>query len=226
MFLDADDFLPEGSIEALMSATLENNANITEGGFTRCDLSGKALSEDLHKSGKLDLRCDMYGFACMKVFKAELFDSVSFPLGYLYEDSIMSQIVYPLCEKQGCTAWGLSKSVYNYSVNPDGITGSSPARPKSTDSLWITLQLFRDRQTLGLEKDQSYYEYLLHMLVLSYRRAEKQGEEIKKAMFVLWKDFFEKEFSAFATKDKKYETLQQALRRGNYPLYSAACQLI
>ena len=67
--------------------------------------------------------------------------------------------------------------------------------------------------------EQDYYELLEVSKTAS-------GEEIKKAMFVLWKDFFEKEFSAFATKDKKYETLQQALCWGNYPLYSAACRLI
>lgn len=225
MFLDSDDFLTEGSIEALMSAAKESRALITEGGFIRCDLSGRKLSVDNHKSGRLDPRRDLYGFACMKLFRAEVFERICFPLNYLYEDSIMSQLVYPLCQAKGELAFGVSDYVYNYSVNPNGITGSSKARPKSIDSLWVSLQLYRDRQKLGLENDQAYYEYILNMLLLSYRRAQDQSEETKKAMFVVWKDFIDKEFSAFKTENSKHKILEQAVREENFPLYKAACEL-
>lgn len=226
MFLDSDDTLCPGAIEALMRLVCSEDIAIAEGGFNSVDIEGNILSRHRHEAGNLDIRRDLRGYPWGKIFKASLFDGIQLPEGYWYEDSLMAQIIYPLAQKLGLKALGVKDSVYNYTVNPQGISRTGRQSPKSTDSLWITLQLFKDRQKLGLEKDQGYYEYLLHMLVLSYRRAERQGEEIKKAMFILWKDFFEKEFSGFATKNKKYETLQQALRQGNYPLYSAACRLI
>ena len=226
MFLDSDDILPPGSVDALIRCALENNAHITEGAFAQCDLDGNILKQEKHKSGLLEPQKELYGFACMKVFKAEIFSKLRFSFGYLYEDSIMSQIVYPLAKKNSWSAYGIEQNVYCYSVNPKGITSSSRAKPKSIDSLWITLQLYKDRQALGLENDSAYYNYILSMLVLSYRRAEAQSEQTKKAMFVLWKDFIDKEFSGFDTENKKYSILQQAVREENYPLYKAACMLI
>lgn len=231
MFLDSDDFLPPGSIEALLQAVAENSTHniyiyISEGAFAQCDTAGKQLSLNAHKSGRLDPRSGLYGFACMKVFRAELFEQLCFPQGYLYEDSIMAQIIYPLCEKRGYTAWGVADCVYNYTVNPAGITASSRSRPKSIDSLWITLALYKDRQKLGLVNDQAYYEYILSMLILSYRRTGAQSEDIKKAMFVVWKDFLEREFSDFRTENSKHKILEQAVRERNFPLYRAACELI
>ena len=45
-------------------------------------------------------------------------------------------------------------------------------------------------------------------------------------MFVIWKDFLEKEFSGFDTEDKNKKILQQAVRESNFKLYSLACKLI
>lgn len=226
MFLDSDDYLVQGSIELLMNGAIENDAAICEGAYVICNTEGEALSSTAHKAGTADPRRDLYGFACMKVFSAELFDSVCFPLSYLYEDSIMAQIIYPLSQSRGLKSYGITEPVYNYTVNPKGISHTGRTRPKCIDSLWITLQLHKDREKLGLEKDQDYYEYILNMITLSYRRAENQSEDVKKAMLVIWREFLEKEFSDFETTRRNEAILQQAVRSGNFSLYCAACKLI
>ena len=225
-FLDSDDSLPADAIEALMNAAKENNAALAEGSFNTTDTDGKILSHVDHAEGLLNPCKDFYGFTCMKVIHRSLIGPICFPEGYWYEDSIMAQIIYPLAQKRKLSARGISDSVYNYTVNPSGISHTGRSSPKSIDSLWITLQLYKDRQTLGLENDQTYYEYILRMLVLSYRRAEAQSMEVKKAMFVLWKDFIDKEFSEFETTDSKHKILQQAVREGNFRLFCAVCSLI
>lgn len=225
MFLDSDDSLCPGAIEALMRE-LEHGAAIVEGGFNSVDPDGKVLSVKAHKEGELKLRHDLEGFPWAKVYDSTLFDGICLPEGYWYEDSLMAQIIYPMAESQGLSAWGVNQSVYNYTINPAGITANSRKRPKCIDSLWITLQLHKDREKLGLEKDQAYYEYILNMITLSYRRTENQSEDVKKAMFVMWREFLEKEFSCFETTRRNKATLQQAVRSGNYALYSAACKLI
>lgn len=225
MFLDSDDSLCPGAIEALIQG-IHEDAAITEGGFNIVDPEGKIMGSRLHKEGPLDLLSDLEGFPWAKVFRRSLFEGICLPEGYWYEDSLMIQVIYPLSQSRGYKALGVRQAVYNYTMNPAGITANSRKRPKAIDSLWITLQLHKDRQKLGLENDQSYYEYILNMISISYRRAENQGEDVKKAMFVVWKDFLEKEFSGFDTVNKNKKILQQAVLEGNFKLYSLACKLI
>lgn len=226
MFLDSDDSLVDGSIQAMMACAHKNSAVLVEGAYNTINTVGKICSSVSHKSGILDCRKDFYGFAAMKIISHELVKAIQFPKDYWYEDSIMAQIIYPLAQNSGFKSYGVAEPVYNYTINPAGITANSRKRPKCIDSLWITLQLYKDRQKLGLENDQAYYEYILSMIVLSYRRAEYQSEDVKKAMFVIWKDFLEKEFSGFDTDDAKKKILQQAVLVGNFKLYTLACKLI
>jgi len=184
------------------------------------------LSVRHHKEAKLDLLHELEGYPWAKVYDSSLFDGICLPEGYWYEDSLMMQLLYPLAKSRGMSAVGVNQSVYNYTINPAGVTANSRKRPKCIDSLWITLQLHKDRQTLGLEKDQCYYEYILSMILLSYRRAENQSEETKKAMLVIWQEFLRRELEGFDTKDKNYKILEQAVREANFPLYCAACKLI
>ncbi len=226
MFLDSDDTLPPGAIEALLSCAAEYSAAVVEGAFRSLSPEGKELSRSVHKAGILDARKELTGFTAMKIIAAELMDGICFPEGCWYEDSIMAQIIYPLCESRGLRACGVSDSVYNYTVNPGGISATGRKSPKSIDSLYVTLGLYKDRQRLGLEKDQAYYDYILSMVRLSFLRCENQSVEVKKAMFVVWRDFLQKEFEGFDSEDKGKRTIQQALRCGNFPLYCATCKLI
>jgi len=226
MFLDSDDSLPAGALQALLSCAFENGAALVEGAYNTTDTEGRMLSSIAHKSGCLDCRNDFFGFTGMKIISAGLMKELQFPEGYWYEDSIMAQIIYPLAERSGCKSYGISAPVYNYTINPKGISHSGRQSPKSIDSLWITMQLYKDREKLGLEKDQKYYEYILRMIVLSYRRAENQSEETKRAMLVLWQDFLGRNMGGFESNDKNLKILEQAVRAGNFRLYSAACRLI
>ena len=224
MFLDSDDTLCPGAVEALMRL-VSSGADIAEGAFNTVDLSGKVLSPGIHKAGLVNPRQDMSGYFWAKVFRSELFDGVRLPLDYWYEDSLMAQIIYPLAERRGFIASGYEKAVYNYTVNPSGISASGRKRPKCIDSLWITLQLYKDRCSLGLENDQLYYEYILNMLRLTYLRCEMLPSEAKLAIFAIWKDFLESNFSGFQSEISSRKVLEQAVRTGNYKLYSLACRL-
>lgn len=225
MFLDSDDSLCPGAVEALMQGIREGAA-ITEGGFRSLAPEGKQLSVKAHKAGPLNVRRDFEGFPWGKIYHRSLFEGICLPEGYWYEDSLLAQIIYPLAESRGLKALGVNRSVYNYTINPAGITASSRKRPKCIDSLWITLSLFADRERLGLEKDQAYFEYILGMIALSFRRAQEQSEDVKKAMLSLWQDFLRREFSGFEGGNHKKKILQQAVISGNYHLYCLACKLI
>lgn len=224
-FLDSDDLLSPGALEALFVSVREHGAALAEGAYAVISPEGKLLELRAHKGGPLDPRADCYGFAWGKLIAAELFRDLCFPEGYLFEDSLQSQILYPRLECRGLVACGLSRETLRYRQNPHGIVHSSQGSPKSLDSLWITLSLYRDRQRLGLENDQRYYEYLLNMLVMTRRRTEALGDEVGRAVFVLSREFLLREFAAFGTERSAYRMLEDAVRAGDYGRYRLFCSL-
>ena len=122
-------------------------------------------------------------------------------------------------------AAGVGSPIIKYRVNPSGISRKSRGSVKSIDSLWITLSLHEDRKKLGIENTQEYYEYILDMLVLTFRRTEQRDEETKKAIFVMWLDFLGREFEDFSSVDPLSRKLERAVRHGDYPAYALFCKL-
>ena len=159
-----------------------------------------------------------------KLINTRLFRDLCFPEGYLFEDSLQAQILYPRLEKDGLIACGLSQETVRYRQNPLGIVRSSHGNPKSLDSLWITLALRQDRLRLGYADDQPYYEYLLDMLPLTWRRTEALGDEVGRAVFSLQRELL-KDFSAFHTERPAYRVLEQAVQAGDYGRYRLFCSL-
>lgn len=219
MFVDADDMLAENAIESLLSFAYEVKADIVQGGYTVVSSEGHRLHAISQKSGKLSE--GIYGYPWGKVYKTNIFNSIIFPEKYWFEDSIIRQLV---CEISSCN-YGISNNVYFYRRNPNGITSTAVGAPKSIDSLWITLQLFEDRQKMGLHITQSYYEYILRMIKLTYNRTSKLEEQEKKAIFRVSCEFIERNFGSMTSQTSNIE-LEKALHERNYNLYQLFCKLM
>ncbi len=170
------------------------------------------------KNGKTASNEELTGFPWGKLYKSELFYNVSFPEGYWYEDSLMRQIVYPCASP----IYGVEENVYCYRQNRFGITQSGGRKKKCIDSLWVTKQLYKDRQSLGIEQDQSYYEYILRMAKLTYLRTRHMPENIKQAVFIVFSDFIGTEFQGFQT--HKNQDLEFALLNKKYRMYVKYCE--
>ena len=224
-FLDSDDLLAPGALSVLMQAAEESGASMVQGGFTAVDTQGRALFRGAHPAGVLDPRRDGNGYFWGKLFRAELFSALCMPEGYWYEDSMLAQLLYPRMALEGQSVFGVDFDAVLYRVNPQGITRQSRGKPKSLDSLYITRSLHRDRLALGLKNDQAYYEYLLHMLVLTRRRTEALGEDVGRAVFALSRAFLLREFEGFSTGRGGYRVLEQAVRGGDYGAYRLFCSL-
>ena len=224
-FLDSDDLLSPGALQALYTSVLGHGAALAEGAFAVIDPEGKFLSLTPHLDGLLNPRTDCYGYAWGKLVSAALFRDLRFPEGYLFEDSLQAQILYPRLEQLGLPACGLSRETLRYRQNPHGIVRTSRGNPKSLDSLWITLALRQDRLYLGYPDDQAYYEYLLNMLVITRRRTEALGDRVGMAVFALQREFLLRDFSAFSTKRNPVRMLEQAVWDGDYGRYRLFCSL-
>lgn len=224
MFLDSDDQLCPGAIEALMGRAKEQDCAIVEGAYAEVNPEGQVLRRRSHTEGPVRAT-DLEGFAWGKVIRRELFSNLDFPIGYWYEDSIMRQVLYPLAESKNLTVAGTGETVLLYRQNPKGITRSSRGRSKSLDSLYITMQLFEDRKNFGLDITADYYDYILSMAVQTYSRTKFQSPEVQRAIFTVYADFLERNFSGWNTENRQLRCLEKALRERNYGDYLAYCQL-
>ena len=225
MFLDSDDVLFPDAVEQLAGAVLNGDAAFSEGAYEVVDTQMQHISDSPHEAGELTDFADCSAYPWGKAYRLRALDGFRFPEGYLYEDSFIYQVLFPQYAQLGKKAVGISSPVVKYRVNPGGISRKSRGSVKSLDSLWITLSLHEDRKKLGLESTQEYYEYILSMLVLTYRRTEQRDEETKKAIFVMWCDFLGREFEGFSAVDPFHRRLERAVRDKDYPAYALFCRL-
>lgn len=224
-FLDSDDMLGEDALERLMSCARENDADMVEGGFVYIDTQGKTVRRCPHGEGRLDPVRDCSGFPCGKLYRAQIFDRLRFPPDFWYEDSIVSHIVCPALERDGGSAFGCGCTAFYYRVNPQGISQSGRNSPKCIDALWIHMRLYEDRRALGMENTQSYYEYMLRMLALTYRRTARQSDEARRAVFAVFADFLSREFNGFKTRSPLYGRLEKAMEARDFRRYSLFSRL-
>ena len=212
MFLDSDDILKPDAISCLMEAAIKNDACIVEGAYTNISMKNSVIKSFPHKVGMLNNE-DMYGYVWGKVFKRELFLNLQFP-NYYFEDSIVKMILYKIAKKK----IGISEEVYGYRRNRSSISFSLQKSSKSLDSYWINKQLGVDLEVLGIKPDQDYYEYLLRMSRLSFRRNIRLPD-------IYLVDLFDRiccdmeRYKEFATKDRDLQDLEQAIRTKNYKLF-------
>ena len=218
MFLDSDDFIPQGAIQNLLSCAFDNDADIVEGGVVQCRENGKAKHYSAHKEGKIESFIGLTGYPVAKVYRNKLFQNIVFPENYWYEDSLIRQIVYPSAK----TIFGIRQSVYFRRDNPNGITNTGTTKKKSIDTLYVTISLYGDRKRLGITSDQAYYEYILRMAKLIYLRTRYQPEEIKKAIFLVFSSFVNQEFHEFCSGGDA--DLEYAIRNKKYELYVLWCE--
>ena len=223
LFLDGDDTLIPGAVQALMHAAVANGAAIAEGGYQTVTPSGEALETIAHKEGALDVLKDLYGYPCFKVISRALWRQIDFPPRMYYEDSVLAQLMWEKAALDHETAYGVAAPVGCYRVHPNGFSAASKARPCCVDTVWITKTLMQDRKRAGLAYSQYYYEHLLDMAALSWSRTEYMPKQVRRAVFTLYCAFLNE--ADRATTQPRQQRLEQAMRTRNFGLFELLCAL-
>jgi glycosyltransferase involved in cell wall biosynthesis len=192
LFVDSDDLMDWRGVEKMMDTALETGADIIRGAYTNISDNGKVRMFVTNTAGRLETT-KLGGQPWAKLFRSDIFADVCFPEHYWYEDSIFAQIVFPRIS----AVYGITENCYYYRNRSTGITKQGLKRPKSVDSFWITERLFEERSKYGLKITDQYYEYVLHMVKLSFSRIRLQPSEVKEHVFILFCNFIDKHFSGF-----------------------------
>lgn len=210
MFVDSDDSLPQGTIESLLTKAYDENSDIVEGEYNR--IIGDKL---ILGTGRTQERKKLYGFPWGKVYKSSLFSNIHFPEKYWFEDTVCSYIIYTLADKISFVC----KAVYNYRINPNGITQTSKGKAKSLDTLYITESLLRDREELKLPFTQETYEFTLRQFQMNFRRTYFLGNIIRRCVFYRQCNILKDFFCNYKTEIKGFIAFEKALRKKSYEEY-------
>ena len=217
MFVDSDDMLAEGAIEALLDAAYTNQAKIVQGSFYEMydDTRPPVYNTDSTVTCVEPALGNLDGFPWGKVFRSDLFASLVFPEGFWFEDTMLSVLIFPQVEK----AYILPRTVYAYrQTNPNSITTNSVTKPKCIDTFYVTKQTLCEHAELGLPIDQAYVEKVFRQILLNGKRIRNVPERVKEAVFILSADLV-KCYLPDTVRSVRYRLLLEIMRDRDYGMY-------
>jgi len=219
-FVDSDDFLLPGAIDALLDTAFAHDCDLVEGGAYYVYDHGKAIMHRYKSDQKISSPYALHGQPWGKVYRGALFEHLCFPEGYWYEDSLLSYLIFPNVRQ----AWVTEHMAYGYRINQAGIVKSSHGKPKSVDTYWITEELMAEHAQAGLPADDAYFRYILLQIRLNQHRIADLPEEIQESVFVLTCDLFCTTFPTDLDVSGN-RTLIKALRTRDFGMYKMCCKL-
>lgn len=221
MFLDADDTLQGNAVDILLNKALKYNADVVEGSFKRIKRT-REYSGVVHTDDSNAQISELYGYPWGKVFRSELFENLKFPVGYWFEDAVISFLIFSQVKK----AVTISSVVYNYDYNSMGLTAASKHKNlKCIDTYWITELMLEEIKRLGIRLDDQLLDIFLNEVISNFRRTRNMDEVIKKAIFVKTVDLMKKRFTN-QIPGEKLKGIYHALKGNNYKEYYMICILL
>lgn len=223
-FVDSDDYVADNFVQKLLDSAIQNKADIVQGGFYNVSYKNKIIKTNIFKEGVTKNIYGVSGYAWGKVIKTTLFEQVKFPEGYWFEDSIMSNLIYPMTKRIVI----IPEAIYFYRRNRKGISKKSARSNKSIDSTWILGEMLSSREKLNLVNDEKYINIFLQQLIISYRREVNISKTAKKLVFIyshmLVREYF-KNSQQFELQDLCKHKLLLALLNNDFKAYKKLCTI-
>lgn len=186
MMLDGDDLLTDDSIDVLMDAAVQTNSDIVEGKICRFtdklvinlkEETKKIRIEKPQENSKFVLSC--YGYSVAKIYRRELWKTLRYPEGYIFED-VISKFV--LRRKANQVAF-IDYSVYGYRWNPNS-SSHDKNYMKKLDSILVLPKIIELCDQEQVPKDDVFYMLCLnHIGILNYVTTRPLEEEKQKSCF-------------------------------------------
>ncbi len=220
LFIDSDDMLFPGAIDALLDTAYAHDCDLVEGGAYYVFDSHQTVMHQYGAEKEISNPFALHGHAWGKLYKAEIFETLQFPEGFWYEDSLLSYLIFPAVK----TVYGCPHICYGYRINQEGIVKSSQGKPKAIDTYWITEQLLAEHLEAGLPMDEAFFQYLLLQVRLNQLRLSDLRAEIQECAFVLTCDLLERYYPTFPS-IRKEKALCKALKTRDFGIYRMCCKI-
>lgn len=220
-FVDADDMINSDSFDNMLDIALKEDMDIVQAAYVNIRENGKRKNTSTPACGYLS-PIQITGFPCIKIIKASLFKNIHFPSGFLFEDTNMCYLVYPLCKK----SFGTDRVCYYYRRYSNSITLREKGKPKSLDALYVIIQLENDRDKIGLAKNKEHYEIMLRQAFWLYARINPLGKRILKDVFVVYANLVNKRYPDYSTEKENLKPIEKSIRTGDYSLFYNAIKYL
>ena len=193
LFVDSDDLLAPGAIEALWKVAGETDADLVEGEFI--EFPAKALSgsvfygnswenQGMEYATSASALSLLHGYPWGKLYRAGLWRRMQFIDGSFFDDTLIFFLVYPLASS--CAK--LKRVVYGYRSNPVGLTSLVKGQnPKALDAWYMTEKTMEIAIAAGVDlKREDVLRQFVKQLLLNGKRVRSFGSRrVSEALFVL-----------------------------------------
>ena len=222
MFVDADDGLSDGYIDALLSAAVEANAGLSACAYESRTESGVLLRRSV-PSGDADWGI-VNGCPWGKAFRRELFAHVVYPEGYWFEDTVLAFLIYPRVEKLATT----SKCTYRYRSSANNTTRSAMGNVRSIDTVYVTdMVLSAAPELVGAEwlKGAACVRLLQDQFYLNHRRLMGQPPACRRQLFGMQAAYMNAEYPGRRAEGCASPVYAYALRHRSFGVAELAVRL-
>lgn len=216
-FVDSDDLLAPDAIRNWLDAAYKYNADVVEGSFLRRLENGKLFGGLKWDKEGVEDKAHMQGYACMKIYRAELWRNIIFPNGYWYEDTVICGLIQPLVRKYV----QIPHFVYYYTLNKKSISFNSRGKNKSIDNFYITKSVLHDANQLGLiyNNYEHYYSFFLYQAHTNWDRTYLLGVECEYLVFLGLCALFNQYFPYDLESNTTLSRMAIALRKNDFNCY-------
>lgn len=192
MFLDSDDMLTENAVQLLLETAFKYDADIVEAGHQLFSAAGLGNcvthgTKEQNSQGR-----ELFGFAWGKVIRSDFLSDFCFPEGYLFEDTVMSTLLHPSCER----VYTIPEIIYLYRENETGISRTSIVSARCIDTFWMMKYCLEERVYRGQIMGDYDLDKYLYALYRNWGRTSKMPDNIQECIFVLSCDLLEKYFGS------------------------------
>lgn len=223
LFLDSDDMLENfhGEIDEILDIALRSGADFVNSPYYRVSENGIKLLKIKQPNGFIDdIYTSINGYPWGKIIKSDLFKNLIFPYGMIFEDTIISQILFELVKKP----YGYNNPIYYYRINSKGICGTISTNPRNSDTFFVNYWIYFYRQLLGLPNNQNYYEQLVKQLYLNIIRTKSLEPDKRMGLFYTYCYFMNNYFYSYKSKIKDNFILETAIKNYNFELCDYFCK--
>ena len=188
MFVDGDDILLPNAIESMMNEAYKKKADIVEGDIVNFqdNISDEMIRESKTKyhiesngtNPNFVLTC--YGYSVAKVYRAELWETLRFPEGYIFEDIITKFILRRKANK----VVFLGDVVYGYRQNPHSSSHGNN-NTKMLDSIRVFPHIVELCYQERVPFDDVFYMLALnHIGLLNFITLKNQSTYVRDKCFL------------------------------------------
>lgn len=170
-FLDSDDYLRGRTlIQKLLTALEKEEADFIQMQYLTLEngilKKGSHIPEGVYTD--YESMCRIPGYACMKIYRRNLFKGLWFPDNFWFEDTLIHIRIFPRCKK-GIVTFNYG---YVYLKNPKGITQTRKYLPRSVETVQVLQELLKNTCPYNIMN-----EILRHLTTISYHRIKDLPEE-------------------------------------------------